>query len=132
MGTTQDRLFFGSFVRLHILHRASKELISGVGVVAELNRHGYRLSPGKVYSVLQALERAGYLAVRFLIVCGKRRKYYQATGKGRRVVGVAMARLHDLASELVTPLPGLRENRSANQPKEPLEDSCDWNESDLL
>jgi DNA-binding PadR family transcriptional regulator len=131
MGTTRDRLFFGTFVRLHILHRANKEPICGVGVVAELNRHGYRLSPGKVHSVLQALERAGYLEARYLIVCRKRRKYYQATGKGRRVVGVAKARLHGLAAELVTPLPDFRENRSGNQRKRRLEDSSDWNESDL-
>jgi hypothetical protein len=70
MGTMQNRLFFGDFVRLHILYLATRKPVCGVGVVAELDRHSYGVCPGKVYPVLHALEQAGYLASRSVVVCG--------------------------------------------------------------
>jgi DNA-binding PadR family transcriptional regulator len=103
MGRQRDELFFGDLVRLYILHEAIGKPICGVEFVAKLVRHGYRLGPGKVYPVLHALKRAGYLAGRFVIACGKRRQYYEATGKGRDIMRVAKARLHELAGELLKP-----------------------------
>ena len=55
------RHFFGGFVRLHILYHAGKEPICGVDMIEELERHGYRLSPGTLYPLLHGLERRGYL-----------------------------------------------------------------------
>ena len=101
MNDILGRLFFAGFIRLHILHHAAKERICGVEIVAELGRHGYRLSPGTVYPVLHELERAGYLSVRLAIVAGKVRKYYEATSAGRTALEQARAKLQDLAGEVL-------------------------------
>src|SRR5208282_6071543 len=75
MAEVLSRLFFAGFVRLHVLYHAAQEPICGVEIVAELGRHGYRLSPGTLYPVLHELQVAGYLRVRSAVVAGKMRKY---------------------------------------------------------
>jgi hypothetical protein len=41
-----SRLVFAGFVRLHILYHAAQEPICGVGIVAKLGPHDYRLNQG--------------------------------------------------------------------------------------
>jgi PadR family transcriptional regulator, regulatory protein PadR len=104
-----SRLFFAGFVRLHILHHAADEAICGVEIVAELGRHGYRLSPGTIYPVLHELEEAGYLRVRSAVVSGKMRKYYEATQAGEQALAEAREKLRELAEEVLEeprPTPG--------------------------
>src|SRR5262245_45248807 len=96
-----SRLFFAGFVRLHILYHATQEPICGVEIVAELGRHGYRLSPGTLYPVLHELERANYLTSRAEVVAGKRRKYYEATAEGRDALEAAREKLRELAAEVL-------------------------------
>lgn len=122
MSKMRGWLFFGDFVRLHILYQAAKKPISCVEVVTRLDRHGYRLRPGKVYSVLHALERAGYLTGCSVVVSGKRRKHYEATGKGRQVVELAKAKLHALAAQVLQPFHYLGESRSGKQRTRCLEE----------
>ena len=52
------------FVRLHILHHAAEQEIYGQWIMEELARHGYHLSPGTLYPMLQAMEARGYLTSR--------------------------------------------------------------------
>jgi DNA-binding PadR family transcriptional regulator len=108
-----SRLFFAGFVRLHILHHAAEAAICGVEIVAELGRHGYRLSPGTVYPVLHELEKAGYLRVRSAVVSGKVRKYYEATRAGKRALAQAREKLRELAEEVLEsmPTPGNARNK---------------------
>jgi len=47
-----EREFFLGFIKIHILYHASKEPIFGVGIVEELSRHGYYLSPGTLSTQL--------------------------------------------------------------------------------
>ena len=56
-----EREFFLGFIKIHILYHASKEPIFGVGIVEELSRHGYCLSPGTLYPTLHRLAKEGYL-----------------------------------------------------------------------
>lgn len=95
------RHFFGGFVRLHILYHAGKEAICGVEMIEELQRHGYRLSPGTLYPILHHLERAGYLSCEQAVVAGKRRKNYRITGKGRKVLAESQDKLRELFSEVI-------------------------------
>jgi PadR family transcriptional regulator PadR len=44
-----------------VLHHAVKEPIFGLGMIEELARHGYRISPGSLYPLLHGLEKKGYL-----------------------------------------------------------------------
>jgi DNA-binding PadR family transcriptional regulator len=101
MAKLLSRLFFAGFVRLHILYHAAKEPICGAGIVEELGRHGYRLSPGTVYPALHELEKAGYLTVRAQVVAGKQRKYYEATREGRSALKDAKVKLRELAAEVL-------------------------------
>ena len=84
MSDLLTRLFFGGFVRLHVLYHAVKEPIFGVEMMEELRRHGYDVGPGTLYPMLQKLEQAGFLTCHTEVVGGKRRKYYRATPEGAR------------------------------------------------
>lgn len=95
------RHFFGGFVRLHILYHAEKEAICGVEMIEELQRHGYKLSPGTLYPILHHLEDAGYLSCKEAVVSGKRRKNYRITKKGRKLLAEAQDKLRELFAEVV-------------------------------
>jgi len=103
MSDILNRLFFAGFVRLHVLYHAAQEPICGVEIMAELGRHGYRLSPGTVYPVLHELERAGYLTSSAQVVSGKHRRYYAATAEGRIALKAAREKLRELAVEVLEP-----------------------------
>jgi DNA-binding PadR family transcriptional regulator len=94
-------MFFGGFVRLHILYHAVKEPVFGVEMMDELARHGYDVGPGTLYPLLHQLEQAGYLTVQTEIVGGKQRKYYRATSRGGKALEDAKAKLHELVKEVL-------------------------------
>ncbi len=75
-------LFLG-FVKLHILHHAGREAVYGLGLIEELGRHGYRLSPGTLYPILHGMEQERLLVCETHVVEGKVRKYYRLTAPGR-------------------------------------------------
>jgi PadR family transcriptional regulator PadR len=54
-----DRDLYSGLIRLHILHHAAEEPIFGLGMLEELARHGYRISPGTLYPLLHGLEKKG-------------------------------------------------------------------------
>lgn len=95
------RHFFGGFVRMHILYHAAKEVIWGAEIMEELQRHGYKLSPGTLYPILHQLESDGYLAVTTAVVDGKRRKNYGITPAGRKMLEDARVKLRELVSEVI-------------------------------
>ena len=96
-----DREFFLGFIKIHILYHAAREPIFGVAIADELARHGYRLSPGTLYPTLHRLEREGYLRSSPKVVGGRVRKYYRATGAGRRVLEQARGKIRELVTEVV-------------------------------
>jgi DNA-binding PadR family transcriptional regulator len=67
----------------------------------ELGRHGYKLSPGTLYPILHRLEADGYLTVTATVVSGKRRKNYQITRAGKKLLKDARVKLRELVSELL-------------------------------
>jgi PadR family transcriptional regulator PadR len=95
------RHFFTGFIRLHVLYHAVKEPVYGAEITEELVRHGYRISQGTLYPTLHLLEMLGYLRSRSRTVGGRRRKYYQATAAGRRVLNEARVKLHELVAEVI-------------------------------
>jgi PadR family transcriptional regulator PadR len=90
------------FVRIHILHHAAEGEIYGQGIIEELARHGYRISPGTLYPMLQAMETRGYLTSREDADgrLGRRRKLYAATPDGRKGLALARERLRELVGEV--------------------------------
>ena len=54
-----DRDLYSGLIRLHLLHHAVEGSVCGLGMIEELARHGYRISPGSLYPLLQGLEPKG-------------------------------------------------------------------------
>jgi DNA-binding PadR family transcriptional regulator len=98
------RDFFLGFVKVHVLHHASRHPIYGVSFLAELNRHGYHLSPGTLYPLLHSLEAAGYLTREDQVVEGKIRKYYRITPHGEAALGEARRKIGELVEEIMEPV----------------------------
>jgi len=96
-----DRSFFLGFIKIHILYHVSKEPIFGIGIVDELSRHGYHLSPGTLYPTLHRLEKAGYLEQNSRLVGGKVRKYYTITGRGSEALKEARSKIKELVDEVL-------------------------------
>ena len=96
-----EREFFLGFIKIHILYHASRELIFGVGIAKGLARHGYNVSPGTLYPVLHRLEREGYLESSSKVVNSRVRKYYQATGEGKRVLEQSKKKIRELVTEVL-------------------------------
>ena len=96
-----DRDLYSGFVRLHILHHASEGPIFGLGMLEELGRHGYRMSPGTLYPLLHGLETKGYLSATERRDGKSLRKEYRATPLGRKALKAAKAKLHELIGEIM-------------------------------
>ncbi|HLB71055.1 MAG TPA: PadR family transcriptional regulator [Candidatus Methanoperedens sp.] len=96
-----DKDFFLGFIKVHILHHASKDEIYGVEILDELRRHGYSLSPGTLYPALHLLERRGYLKSRKEIVNGKVRKYYSITSDGLEMLEKSKMKIRELVDEVL-------------------------------
>ena len=80
MDTKRDIL--RGFIKVHILYHAAQEPVYGLGLIQELARHGYHLSPGTLYPLLHSMQQDGYLVSQEQIVGGKIRRYYRSTGLG--------------------------------------------------
>jgi PadR family transcriptional regulator, regulatory protein PadR len=92
-------LFLG-FVKLHILHHAGREAVYGLGLIEELGRHGYRLSPGTLYPILHEMEQERLLVCETRVVAGKIRKYYRLTATGRTALRDGKRKARELMKEL--------------------------------
>jgi len=89
------------FIRVHILHHAAQEGVFGLGLIEELARHGYRLSPGTVYPLLHDMKAAGLLYAERRQVGGRLRNYYRATGEGLQALAEARDKLRELVAEVL-------------------------------
>lgn len=95
------RDFFLGFVRIHILHHACEAEIYGAGIKEELARHGYDLSPGSLYPLLQGMEKSGLLRRENRLVEGRVRKYYRCTKAGRAALARAKRQIRELVREVM-------------------------------
>jgi PadR family transcriptional regulator PadR len=96
-----DRELYSGLIRLHVLHHAAEEPIFGLGMIEELARHGYRISPGSLYPILHGLEKKGYLHSREERQGRSLRKVYRATPLGRKALRAARTKVRELFHELV-------------------------------
>jgi PadR family transcriptional regulator, regulatory protein PadR len=94
-------MYFGGFVRMHILYHATKEPIFGVEMMEEVARHGYDVGAGTLYAILHQLEEVGYLTSHAEVVAGKTRKYYRATPEGAAGLEATKAKLRELVKEVI-------------------------------
>ena len=96
-----------SFWKVHVLHHASEGPLHGHWMLNELREHGYHISPGTLYPLLQRMERLGWLKGRADPRGGKRaRKDYRLTTEGERVLELVRAQIRELYEEVVEPAKG--------------------------
>jgi DNA-binding PadR family transcriptional regulator len=95
-----DRDLYSGLMRLHILHHAVEGPIFGLGMLEELGRHGYRISPGTLYPLLHGLEKKGYIAAKEIRNGKSLRKTYRATPLGRRALAAAKVKVREFIGEL--------------------------------
>lgn len=92
-------LFLG-FIKVHILHHASKERIFGQDFSDELRNHGFQISYGTLYPIFHKLEEQGYLKSETENVSGKIRRYYSITKSGKKILEKAKLQAKELVEEL--------------------------------
>ena len=96
-----DRDLYSGLIRLHVLHHAAEEPIFGLGMIEELGRHGYRISPGSLYPLLHGLENKGYLRSSQQRNGRSLRKVYRATALGRKALVASRIKVRELFRELM-------------------------------
>jgi DNA-binding PadR family transcriptional regulator len=90
------------FWKVHILHHAAQEPVHGQWILTELRRHGYELSPGTLYPLLNRMARLGWLRCRQDRAAGRRaRKDYRLTAQGRAVLAGVREQIRELHEEVV-------------------------------
>ena len=97
---TNHQDLYSGLIRLHILHHACDDDIFGLGMIEELGRHGYKLSPGTMYPLLHSLEKRGLLVSKEKRDGKRYRKVYRATPTGRKALVTAKKRVQELFGEL--------------------------------
>ncbi|HXJ95712.1 MAG TPA: PadR family transcriptional regulator [Terriglobia bacterium] len=101
IGRVRDQELVSGLIRIHILYHACKEPIFGLGMIEELQRHGYKLSSGTLYPMLHGLEKKGLLRSRKTRRGNRRRRVYRATSAGRRALDRAKEKVKILLGELL-------------------------------
>ena len=92
-----------SFWKVHILHHAGEEPIHGQWILTELRHHGYEISPGTLYPLLNRMERRGWLKSTTALGGGiKARRDYRLTPTGKKVLALVREHLEELYREVVT------------------------------
>src|SRR5690242_19452278 len=109
-----EDLLSGLF-KLHVLYHAVEEEVFGLGMLEELERHGYRISPGTLYRLLHRLTHRGYLKVREVRLGRTRRRVYRATSKGHKALAAVHHHVRELIGELEErPKHGRRRKRNSS------------------
>jgi DNA-binding PadR family transcriptional regulator len=98
---TATREILLAFWKVHILHHASEAPIHGQWISSELRRHGYEISPGTLYPLLNRMERYGWLTCRQCSGGARARKYYRLTAAGRKVLRVVKEQIEELYGEVM-------------------------------
>ena len=99
--TVADRDLYSGLIRLHVLHHAVEGPVFGLGMIEELARHGYRISPGSLYPLLQGLEKKGYLLSERERNGKSLRRVYRATRLGQKALAASKSKVRELFHELV-------------------------------
>jgi DNA-binding PadR family transcriptional regulator len=95
-----------AFWKVHILHHASEGPLHGQWFLTELRKHGYEISPGTLYPLLNRMQRLGWVKAKSDPGGGKRaRKDYRITAEGRKVLSILREHVDELYREVVAEAP---------------------------
>lgn len=93
------KLFLG-FMQIHILYHAKKEPIYGTWMMEELEEHGYKVSPGTLYPLLNRMEKENLLNKTEKNINGRIIKFYTTTELGEEVLKEATEKAAQLTHEI--------------------------------
>ncbi|RLF70801.1 MAG: PadR family transcriptional regulator [Thermoplasmata archaeon] len=96
-----EKVILRAFIRVHILHHASREGIYGLEMIKELKSHGYDLSPGTLYPILHEMESSGLLISERKKVGGRIRRIYKTTKTGEEVLWRLKAFIREMSEEVL-------------------------------
>ena len=99
--STKGQEFLSGLIRIHILYHACQEPIFGLGMIEELQRHGYKLSAGTLYPMLHGLEKRGLLRSQRIRTGRRNRRMYRATTRGQKALARAREKVKLLLGELL-------------------------------
>ncbi|MGN7612089.1 PadR family transcriptional regulator [Magnetococcales bacterium HHB-1] len=89
------------FWKIHILHHAAQGAVVGHWMLQELRRHGYNVSPGTLYPLLNRMEKNGWLRSEQDKSKGpKSRKSYFLTEEGQEVLDLVSQQVKELCHEV--------------------------------
>ena len=98
---TRNQALLSGLIRIRILYHACKEPIFGLGMIEELQRHGYKMSAGTLYPMLHGLESRGFLRSKKIRLGRRIRRIYRATASGKRALTKAKEKVKLLLGELL-------------------------------
>ncbi|SHK33127.1 PadR family transcriptional regulator [Paramaledivibacter caminithermalis] len=93
------KLFLG-FMQIHILYHAKHEPIYGTWMMKELEEHGYTISPGTLYPLLNRMEKEDLLCKTEKNVDGRIIKFYRTTELGEEILKEAIEKATELTHEI--------------------------------
>lgn len=94
------REILSSLWKVHILHHAREHPVVGNWMLQELREHGYDVSPGTLYPLLQRMEDRGWLASERQGEGSRAPRAYSLTSKGEQVLATVRAALRELMREV--------------------------------
>jgi len=114
-----DREILLSFWKIHILHHASERPVYGQWIAQELREHGYDISPGTLYPLLDRMQRQGWLRSRQSDPGNPRsRRDYRLTAEGRSTLARVRRQVNELHQEVVGRSPGRGSSASPTRQRE--------------
>ncbi len=107
MDTKQQMMhsFWQGILKFFVLHQAAQNPVYGGKLKKQLQDWDYDISPGSLYPLLHALEKALLLKSRVKIFKGRARKYYDITDQGRAVLAAVEGELAAILAKMLPPAP---------------------------
>ena len=94
-----EREFLLGFWKIHILHHAEKHGVYGQWMLEELRHHGYHVSPGTMYPILNRMAQHGWIRAAEPDR-SKAARIYRITPRGAEVLRRIRESLGELSGEV--------------------------------
>ena len=94
-----EREFLLCFWKIHILHHAEKHGVYGQWMLEELRHHGYHVSPGTMYPILNRMAQHGWIRATEPDR-SKAARVYRITPRGAEVLRRIRESLGELSGEV--------------------------------
>ena len=94
-----EREFLLGFWKIHILHHAEKHGVYGQWMLEELRHHGYHVSPGTMYPILNRMAQHGWIRASEP-ARSKAARVYRITPRGAEVLRRMRESLGELSGEV--------------------------------